>query len=42
MTNNYVAPQVEVIEVEIEDAVLGASIEGISSGYSSDDWDNRL
>ncbi len=42
MTNNYVSPAIEVIEVEIEDAVLGASVESVKSGYSSDNWNNLL
>ncbi len=42
MRNNYVAPQIEVVEVEIEDAVLGASVESVLPGYNSTNWDNEL
>ncbi len=34
MALNYVTPQVEVIEIEFEDAVLGASIEQLGEGNS--------
>lgn len=35
MDNNYVAPQIEVIEIEIEDAVLsGSGLESATNGRS--------
>lgn len=33
--NSYEAPQIEVIEIEIEDAVLQASPRGINDGGSA-------
>lgn len=35
MKENYVSPQIEVIEIEIEDAVLSASLNRMNDGGSA-------
>ncbi len=35
MKENYVTPQIEMIEIEIEDAVLSASINNVNDGGSA-------
>ncbi len=35
MKTNYEAPQIEVIEIEIEDAVLSASLQATTSSFKS-------
>ncbi len=38
MRNNYVAPQIEVVEIEIEDAILAASgVESFNEGSGTGD-----